>query len=505
MMNLFLTALLAVLLCCVGLTRAHVRQTSDAIVVEAAEILGERKDRSMNTKSNEALPSEEKSCWTPDGKMGTCGTVRSCYPHFKLPDLSNLETWVLGTRGTCHYVERDGRNVYGVCCPKEQKQTTLGGNGQVIPTVPINPETGLPYPDFPWWQYFPYIPQYPTSPTAPTTAAPESSSPWWVPDPTTQRPTSTSPWWVPDVTSPWWIPEVTSPTSPPWWATQPTTTTTTTTAAPETAPIISQGVASTKAECGKGPKKIALFVDEQSRIVGGTPARKNSWPFQVALLNNGRQFCGASLLDSTHILTAAHCVAHMSSYDVAKLEAALGMHSLKPIDPEAKRIKIKRVTRHKGFNSRTLYNDIAILTLASPVTFGPTMSPVCLPSAGSTTTYEGKEAAVIGWGALKEGGSQPSVLQQVTVLVQSNTECKKNYGNDAPGGIVDHMICAAYPNKDSCSGDSGGPMIIQSGPDSPWVQAGIVSWGIGCGKAPYPGVYTRVTSFMNWITTNSQN
>jgi len=170
--------------------------------------------------------------------------------------------------------------VYGVCCPKEQKQTTLGGNGEVIPTVPINPDTGLPYPDFPWWQYFPYIPQYPT---APTTAAPEASSPWWVPDPTTQRPTTTSPWWVPEVTSPtkpWWVPQATSPTSPPWWATQPTTTTTT--AAPETAaPIVSQGVASTKAECGKGPKKIALFVDEQSRIVGGTPARKNSWPFQV--------------------------------------------------------------------------------------------------------------------------------------------------------------------------------------------------------------------------------
>ena len=75
----------------------------------------ERKDRSMDSH-DELLPSstfkmDDKSCWTPDGKMGTCGTVRSCYPHFKLPDLSNLETWVLGTRGTCHYVQRDGRNV----------------------------------------------------------------------------------------------------------------------------------------------------------------------------------------------------------------------------------------------------------------------------------------------------------------------------------------------------------------------------------------------------------
>jgi hypothetical protein len=49
------------------------------------------------------------------------------------------------------------------------------------------------------------------------------------------------------------------------------------------------------------------------------------------------------------------------------------------------------------------------------------------------------------------GGRQPDVLQQVTVQIQSNAECKKNYGKDAPGGIVDHMICAAYPGKDSCS------------------------------------------------------
>ena len=82
----------------------------------------------------------EKTCWTPDGQMGRCGSVRSCYPHVKLPSLSNLETWVLGTRGTCHYVEPDGRNVrhkfvnnfkiprqfhfkligqfYGLCCPR---------------------------------------------------------------------------------------------------------------------------------------------------------------------------------------------------------------------------------------------------------------------------------------------------------------------------------------------------------------------------------------------------
>ena len=102
------------------------------------------------------------------------------------------------------------------------------------------------------------------------------------------------------------------------------------------------------------------------------------------------------------------------------------------------------------------------------------MSPVCLPNSATSDKYANQEAAVIGWGAIKEGtnylnasqiscfsyfnngcyftgGSQPSVLQQVTVRIQTNDECKKNYGNDAPGGIVDHFLCAANPGRDSCS------------------------------------------------------
>ena len=176
--------------------------------------------------------------------------------------------------------------VYGVCCPNPAKAETAGGSGSVIPTVPINPDTGLPYPDFPWWQYFPYIPQYQTPST---TAAPETSSQWWVPEVTTSKPTTTSPWWVPEVTSPtkpWWVPQVTTPTSPPWWAqpSQPTTTTTTTmtTPAPQSPEVGgSQEGPTTKTECGKGPRKILSFTDDESRIVGGVEARKNSWPFQV--------------------------------------------------------------------------------------------------------------------------------------------------------------------------------------------------------------------------------
>jgi hypothetical protein len=70
----------------------------------------ENAGQSSNFPSSTFLASE-KSCFTTEGKLGSCTSVRSCYPKFKLPELSNLETWVIGTRGTCHYVEKDGRQV----------------------------------------------------------------------------------------------------------------------------------------------------------------------------------------------------------------------------------------------------------------------------------------------------------------------------------------------------------------------------------------------------------
>lgn len=98
-------------------------------------------------------------------------------------------------------------------------------------------------------------------------------------------------------------------------------------------------------------------------------------------------------------------------------------------------------------------------------------------------------------------GPQPAVLQKVTVPVWSNAQCRSKYGPHAPGGILESMICAGQDSRDSCNGDSGGPLMVNEGH---WVQIGVVSWGIGCGKGQYPGVYTRVTSFLPWIFKNMQ-
>merc|ERR1712045_765752 len=103
-------------------------------------------------------------------------------------------------------------------------------------------------------------------------------------------------------------------------------------------------------------------------IVNGEQAVAHEFPWMAALMNLQRQFCGGSLIDENHILTAAHCVAHMSKYD----------------DSQTVVKHVKRVIRHKGFSSSTLWNDVAILTLDSAVQYSDTIQPICLAQGSQT-------------------------------------------------------------------------------------------------------------------------
>ena len=123
------------------------------------------------------------------------------------------------------------------------------------------------------------------------------------------------------------------------------------------------------------------------------------------------------------------------------------------------------------------------------------VQPICLPSP--TQDYDNVSAVVTGWGdTLNSSNPSPAILQKVTVRTQSNEQCRgEKYGRRA---ISENMICAAAPGKDSCQGDSGGPLAVL-GQDTSYSQIGVVSWGDGCAKPGYPGVYTRVTSLLGWI------
>ncbi|XP_058818953.1 transmembrane protease serine 9-like [Topomyia yanbarensis] len=482
----------------------------DSVVVEASSEFKPRQPRhiwlSTRTTTWAQALGDGSPCLTSKGHLGFCTSFRKCYPYFKVPDLSVWESWVLGNYDTCSYFNEEGRQAFGVCCTNpitpipstesstESSITTLGTANEIGDESKQKPPKNNNYPSWP-----PPIPTHPPDHT-PATHPPSfttSTVVSLVSDSTTKKPASTT--WPTKPMRPTgpnqpmnppmiWPPPV--PTHPPTPSIEQTT----------TSSIGSPGAGSGSFNGGCGMKN---GNPDTERIVGGHNADPNEWPWIAALFNNGRQFCGGSLIDNIHILTAAHCVAHMSSWDVARLSVKLGDHNIKS-NTEVTHVerRVKRLVRHRGFDSRTLYNDVAVLTMDQAVQYTKSVRPICLPAGDNTRAYNGLTATVIGWGSLRENGPQPSVLQEVNLPIWSNGECSRKYGSAAPGGIIETMLCAGQSAKDSCSGDSGGPLMIS---DGRWTQVGVVSWGIGCGKGQYPGVYTRVTAFMPWITKNTKD
>ncbi|XP_030649808.1 transmembrane protease serine 9-like [Chanos chanos] len=231
------------------------------------------------------------------------------------------------------------------------------------------------------------------------------------------------------------------------------------------------------------------------RIVGGQDAPPGAWPWQVSLHVFGRHFCGGSLINKDWVLSAAHC---FQSITASQVTVFLGRQSQQGSNPNEVSRTVPQIISHPDYSSVTSSNDIALLRLSSSVTFSNYVRPVCLAAAGSTF-YNGTDSWVTGWGRTAEGGPLPSTLQEVQVPVVGNRQCNCLYG---VGSITDNMLCAGLlaGGKDSCQGDSGGPMVSKQG--SRWIQSGVVSFGRGCARPNFPGVYARVSQYQDWI--NSQ-
>uniref|UniRef100_A0A3P9QK17 Testisin-like n=1 Tax=Poecilia reticulata TaxID=8081 RepID=A0A3P9QK17_POERE len=151
---------------------------------------------------------------------------------------------------------------------------------------------------------------------------------------------------------------------------------------------------------------------------------------------------------------------------------------------------IGKIIVHPKFSQTTIDNDIALLRLSSPVEFTDYIRPVCLAASGSRFN-NGTDSWVTGWG---NPLPRPQTLQEVKVPVIGNRQCSCLLRT-----VTDNMICAGVLSggKDSCEGDSGGPMVSKQ--RSRWIQSGVVSFGFGCAQPNLPGVYTRVSRYQSWI------
>ncbi|CAG7720419.1 unnamed protein product, partial [Allacma fusca] len=235
----------------------------------------------------------------------------------------------------------------------------------------------------------------------------------------------------------------------------------------------------------------------------------HSYPWMAALIRKdkgNKQFCGGSLVDDRHVLTAAHCLTvFRTATDLPKLEILLGAHHLGSSQRNWKTFKVSKIYKHAGYSDSKLTDDIALLRLSETVEFSDKIKPVCL-NRGNVQEYDNgtAKATLAGWGQPCPKCSTSKVLRHSMMRLWTNEECQDKY-NKVPVSIRHRvpkiqptMVCAGSPGADACQGDSGGPLFTKVG--GSYFQLGIVSWGIGCGE--YPGVYSRVDNYVDWIDRN---
>jgi hypothetical protein len=264
-----------------------------------------------------------------------------------------------------------------------------------------------------------------------------------------------------------------------------------------------EGTRSASIEASKvKPKGLGSGADlVQTRVVGGEDASIEEVPWQVGLVwAKSRniyedQFCGGSIISPRWIVTAAHCVDWVRP---SQIDVVYGVEIL-PEGRVAKNqlSKVRRIIVHPSWDYE-YSNDIALLELSRPLKFSSTVSPILIDDIG-ISSFSG---TVSGWGSTASGsGPFPNRLQLAEEVPSvSDDVCSSVYGLTFDPSV---MMCAGGEGVDVCSGDSGGPLATQSG--SRWTLVGLTSWGPvnPCGQTGKPGVYTRISTFSDWIRCHS--
>ncbi|KAL5290535.1 hypothetical protein ACFFRR_010107 [Megaselia abdita] len=244
-----------------------------------------------------------------------------------------------------------------------------------------------------------------------------------------------------------------------------------------------------------------------SRIVGGSEADRHEMPFIVSLTRRGGHFCGATILNEQWLLTAGHCLCNglnqfMKPHHITGI---VGLHSISEYQTNKFtghiiEVEFQKIEVHQGYSCTKIQDDIALLKMSKPLLLGLTIKPICLTT---NNLLENSLAVVSGWGWTNEDlseGIRSDKLRKASVSIWSNKECERSFHENGRTdyNIKDTQMCAGFKNGgvDSCWADSGGPLVSDNN-----FLVGVVSTGIGCARPGLPGIYTRVSNYIDWISS----
>ncbi|KAG8283303.1 serine-type endopeptidase activity protein [Homalodisca vitripennis] len=249
-----------------------------------------------------------------------------------------------------------------------------------------------------------------------------------------------------------------------------------------------------------------------NRVVNGQPAALGSWPWMVALgYRSPRKpldwLCGGSLISDRYVVTAAHCITNIGSRTM--YVARLGDLNLddkvadraSPID-----VPVERAIAHENYNAALHTVDIGLVKLKNRVQYSNLIRPICLPAADTFgSDLYGYSPFVVGWGATAYRGPTATHLQEAQIDITDLDTCSNAYRSIKGATIDDRVICALSPGgQDACQGDSGGPLILPKRINDKinFYLLGVVSYGYKCAEPGYPGIYSKVALYVDWIKKN---